>query len=362
MAEEKLTIISKSAKVLTADLRYVLASSVAAGDILVGFDENRKPSRRRFSSSSVISVRESTGIFYRLSFEDGTVVECSENHNWLRLRHGGDTGHGRTCNWGSTKSMVETKGLRLGSSVAKPLEVWESGRTYSDGYLAAALDGEGCLTHHIISNPCASTATNLVFTQTENKMLHTFMDMLKEIGVKFRFAMGKKKNDRWKPTGRVYISGRKDILKLIGRCRPVRILAKLKIDMLGAIPTRVGSRVVKKRVIGETSGVEIITTCGTLIVNGFASHDCRDISIMGHPNKTQLWALSRTTKKWSRCPSGTNCSTMICLKNMGLVEVRFAPRYANSKKRYYPGMREWRLTSLGAKATHLALKKPEVFK
>jgi len=283
--------LAPSTKILTADLRYARADSIVTGDKLVGFDEERDGARRRFRNAQVKNVARLRLPCYRLTFDDGTQVVCSSDHQWLctKGRDVSSDRKGRTSRWVRAEDMVPTKGKRQGSVVAKPLDVWPTGTTYTDGYLAAAFDGEGSLTHTTKTRP-AGAGTQLVYVQCFNAMLDRTETALREAGIEYTKTRRERKNEAHSPIATLRIGERRDALKLLGMCRPQRLLPKLDIDKLGTLPTGRGVRLVEKEFLGEQEVIAIETSTRTFIAEGLASHNCQKVPLnMDRDNVTPAY-------------------------------------------------------------------------
>jgi ATP-dependent DNA helicase DinG len=278
--------VAPETRILTADLRYVPAGSITVGQALVGFDEERDGTRRRFRDSKVTAVRRIKRPSYRLKFDDGTEVICSEDHQWLC---------GRSTNgirWLTTQQMVAAAGSRQGSPVVRLCDMWESDYSYEAGYLSAAFDGEGWLSQdHTGDN---GYSNKLAFSQNDNQMLSKVRELLADAGFDIR---ERREAVNGVFNTRLHIRTRQEMLRFLGTYRPERLLAKLNLEMLGTIPVRSDGetrhvRLVEKEYIGITDVISITTTTRTYIAEGLASHNCKDIPFLQSVYKT----LGRTVR------------------------------------------------------------------
>lgn len=96
--------VTPETKILTSDLRWVRADSIKKGDKLVGFDENppKRYGQRKFKESIVEDIGVIERPCYRVTLDDGKVVTCSEEHQWLVFTAGSRT------QWKMTKDLVST--------------------------------------------------------------------------------------------------------------------------------------------------------------------------------------------------------------------------------------------------------------
>jgi hypothetical protein len=268
--------VAPDTRVLTDDLRWVPIGDVLVGEGLLGFDEynpgqgSRRQWHRAVVESSVVVQRPC----YDLTFEDGTQVRCSADHRWLAA-------NGTGVHWLATDSLrplnrgpdyrgnLRDQSLTV-SRVLKPLDVWDSLRTYEAGYLAAAFEGEGCLSHYAPQPGKYGVSTRLTFAQNDNVMLERTQRYLKEGG--FRFT------EHCPPTGvkKIYVSNREDVLRLLGSVRPGRLLGKFQPDLLGSVTNgnKSAIRLIESRYVGEQPVVAMKTSTGTFLAEGMASHNC----------------------------------------------------------------------------------------
>jgi len=257
-------------RVLTADLRWVQAGDLMVGERLLAFDEDSSgPSAGRKYRSAVVACTDRDVLpCYDLEFEDGSTVRVSSDHRWLV--YSGDKG----ARW------VRTDELRAGelraSHVVKPFEPWDDLSSQgAGGYLAAALDGEGCLTQRP-----TTYANRVQFTQVENPMLEQTERYLKELGFDYNHQVSRRGhilNALGGPRQDVHVLSvdrRPEVVRLLGSVRPVRLLPKFQPDLLGRVNMARRMRVVRKTFVGDQVIVKLGTTSGTYITEAGLSHNC----------------------------------------------------------------------------------------
>lgn len=265
--------VAPETRILTADLRYIPADDVSVGMKLIGFDEERVGHRRRFRTSTVKNVERILRPSYRLTFDDGTVITCSEDHQWL-------TAWSKTRRWQRTKDMIPTRGRRPGSNVVRLFDTWETERSYTAGYLAAAFDGEGCLIQRPASGNPDGVVNRLGFVQKNNGMLAQMRALLSDQGFPFHDVIRKDRtNPNWEPCAELSLRSREDIVKFLGRYRPARLLPKFRPEGLGTITTGRAVKLIKKEFIGVTEVIAIETSTRTYIAEGLASHNCQKVPL-----------------------------------------------------------------------------------
>ena len=259
--------VAPETRVLTADLHHIPAEEVTVGMRLVGFDEHRpgKGLHRRFKETVVEAASTITRPSYRLIMDNGTIITCSAEHLWLVLTAG------RRTVWKTTEDLAET------DCIFKLTDVWEAEYTYETGYLAAAFDGEGCL-----SQATTSGAWMLQFSQRENAMLSHVRSLLTKFGFTYWETIGGTNND----VVALHVGGgRAAIMRFLGEVRPHRLLPKFNIDGWGSIGRHDHKsedfqhpRVIKKTFLGDQEVVAFRTSTRTFVAEGLASHNSYNLT------------------------------------------------------------------------------------
>jgi uncharacterized protein DUF6424 len=158
------------------------------------------------------------------------------------------------------------------SSVLRLVDVWEEDVSRGGGYLAAAFDGEGWLTHTEGDERGRGfgTSVRLGFAQRSDAMLGEVEKSLKERGFDFSLRCGSDNCNR------VLLRGRAEIMRFLGSVRPQRLLADFQPAMLGTMQ-RIGvATLVRKEFVGAQPVVALTTSTGTFVAEGLASHNCAD--------------------------------------------------------------------------------------
>lgn len=248
--------VAPDTKILTSDLRWVPAGSIQQGDVLMGFDEMAtaaKPRKWRSAEVEEINLIERPSV--RLTLDDGTVLVCSEDHQWLTERDGG-------------RVWVESKDI-LGKKIVRYLHPWETDRTWEAGYLAAAFDGEGHLSYRG-NHGYAPTLAQIGVAQKQNPMLDVILDVLNARG----YDVGHKTQATGDTCDRLYITRRQEIMRLLGTIRPPRLMSRWDPDATGSAYAIASPAVVNVEHIGTTQVVAMRTSTGTYVAEGLASHNC----------------------------------------------------------------------------------------
>jgi hypothetical protein len=256
--------VAPETRVLTDDLQWIAVGDMDEGDRLLGFDEEAEHPRgnrgysRHWHRSQVQETQMIKRPCFDLTFEDGTTIRASAEHKWL-------TTHGGGAKWMTTAQM-RCHGPHLASNVVKPLDTWNVDTSRDGGYLAAAFDGEGCLSQRDLRNdPRGVAATRLEFAQRDNAMREHVAHALKERGFVFT------EDNQY--IGKFCISQRREVLRALGSLRPHRLLEKFDPELLGQVSMRT-VKLAEKRDVGEQWVTAMKTSTGTFVAEGFASHNC----------------------------------------------------------------------------------------
>ncbi len=261
--------VAPETRILTADLRHILASEVVEGMRLVGFDENslRKGRPRNFRETIVEKVWNVIRPSYKLELEDGTVIICSAEHPWLV------TTSGRRTVWKATEDIGVKRyaNQKAEDRIFKITGVWDYAETYQVGYLAGVYDGEGSISSSHLGHLLMS------FSQKEGAVLEQVRKYL--IGANFSLS------ERTQPNNckNLYVKGGKaEIIRFLGQIRPMRLLNKFKVEWLGSIGRHDHRcdgkgfdhpRIIKKTFIGNRKLVAFRTSTRTFVAEGLASHN-----------------------------------------------------------------------------------------
>lgn len=266
MAQTSEYCLGLETKVLMQDLTYKMACNLEKGDKLIGFEENfennidGKKKYRRYKLTEIEDLKTVILKSYKLKMSNGDELICSKEHKWLVSSS--------KCENHKKQIWKTAEEINIGDIIIKPLDVWDTANTYEAGYLAAAFDGEGHLT--IIKREETGTSMyRLGFTQKENKML----DYVLKTGIPFNSSI----HSDGSCINLTVKNGLPEILKTLGTVRPKRLLDifESKKEFLNEVQFKDKDKisVVAKEEIGLNSLMSIKTTEGTLIANGYASHN-----------------------------------------------------------------------------------------
>jgi hypothetical protein len=252
--------------VLTKDLHWVPIGGLHAGDWLLGVDEHSglrgkgEHYRRRYLPSQITSVHRRLAPCLRLQMSDGRTVTCSRDHKWLtKTRH-----EGSPYEWRSAET------LRVGWSISTPLDPWKPPSTYTEGWLAGIIDGEGCL------RQTGRNKFELNISQKPGVVLDRIHTLLREVGIPF--------TGRIRPENGVAIVEigiRRHVFQALGQLRPRRLLAGLEWDDVCTFSRSLPMGLLIENITdaGTQEVVTVETSTKTYIANGMIAHNCEDLDM-----------------------------------------------------------------------------------
>lgn len=242
--------------VAMTDMTWKPAGEVEVGDEVLGFPESVGEGYGRSGSlyerTKVVSSKRVTRPCYRVHTSRGEVVSSAE-HRWLARR---------APKPGVARAWTRTDELQVGSSISYWVEPWEYEDSTESGYAAGFLDGEGYL----------SETGDLGWGQKPGPVLDKFNDILRRRGFDIRLSSVDKVSgvEKWR------VAGPGGAARVIGWCRPVRLLAKSPRVWEGRRTwTKTGTPAIVEKIeyLGEQETVALGTGTKTFIANGFLSHN-----------------------------------------------------------------------------------------
>lgn len=250
--------VDPKTKILTADLRWVEAAKIKAGDELIGVDEHVPgfKKHRRLRQANVEGVCRFQSPRVRVVTDHGTLI-VSDNHPFLatRMNSAGDNWHGYVWQEAST--------LRRGQRIARICSPWEPDDSREAGWLAGMYDGEGCLPKTRNSEIDIYQLPGLVSDQLRKTLTDRGWLCSSPVGGKSGVIVFR-------------TSGIDRLLTLLGTLRPLRLLAKFrKLLLAGRFPSKSKQPATIKKIERLPSGpvIGIETDTRTLITEGLVSHN-----------------------------------------------------------------------------------------
>ena len=257
--------LAPETRILRADLRWCKAAEVAVGDDLVAFDETLDQ-HNKMRRSRVTAISTQALPSFRISTDKGVVV-ASADHKWVVSRFTGKVWPSGNRGGGWRRRWVTTDNLKIGDRLSHFVDPWETDESKDAGWLAGIFDGEGFWSG---AKAGAHRGRRLCMAQNPGRILDKTLRLLSAYGFRHHEWAPNKKRCR-----AVGLGGRRDTLRFLGMMRPDRFIDAADQIWVG---TRSWSTVSVGRVlsiepIGLAPTVGITTDTGTLIAEGFLSHN-----------------------------------------------------------------------------------------
>jgi hypothetical protein len=269
--------LDPSTRVLTANLRWVRIDSLKPGDEVVAVDEHALGGRgqaRRMRTATVQAAVTVHRPAYLVTFDDGRTVTCTGQHPWLSRKAGTE------CEWRAIEPREGLKGrLKVGTLVKWITKPWGAS-TVEDGWMGGMLDGEGSIAK-------ASHAAGINVSQREGPVWDRVLRYARER--EYNACIEGDRAERPSKHGRVPVPklsfGRMDeMFRLIGQTRPTRFIGNRFWEGRELPGKRNGdtgwARITRIDLIGTQDMVDLQTSTGTYIAEGFVSHNTTLVAIL----------------------------------------------------------------------------------
>ena len=270
--------VSPETRILTADLQWVAIGDIAVGTEVVAVDEHTPGGRgkaRRMKTATVQAVRKMQAERFRLTFDDGRTVVCTDRHPWLSRKAGTD------AKWRSISGKGnEVAGkLQVGTQVRWIAKPWDQG-DYEDGWFGGLLDGEGSIAK-------SNSSAGINVSQRHGKVWDRVLAYANSRGYNACIE-NDNKPERDSKFGRTPVPklafGRIDeMFRLIGQTRPSRFIGNRFWENreLPGKKTSVGwATITSIESLGVGEVVDMQTSAKTYIAEGFVSHNTTLIAIL----------------------------------------------------------------------------------
>lgn len=270
--------VSPETRVLTAELKWIPIGEISPGTEVVAVDEHvpgGRGSARKMRTATVEAVKVMTAERYKISFDDGRHVICTDRHPWLSRKVSTDAKWRSISGEGNSVTGRLTVGTRV-RWVTKP---WGD-PTIEDGWFGGMLDGEGSIAK-------TNTSAGINVSQRHGAVWDRLVRYADERDYNARIesdaAERKSKHGRV-PVPKLAFGRMDEIFQLIGQTRPTRFLGNRfweGRELPGKRNGDVGwSAITSIEPIGVGDVVDMQTTTGTYIAEGFVSHNTTLVAIL----------------------------------------------------------------------------------
>lgn len=266
----KCTCFIPGTLVLTADLRWVPIETLQVGDEVMAFDEEAVGrGTRRFKKATVTQTFRRVAEVRRIK-AGGREMFVTGDHPFLtykfrQYRYNGINKGGTTVrDWQLAEQCLP------GVELVQLLPVWAGDESYDGGWLAGFWDGEGTVDSLGSASGRRIGWGRLMTSQLPGQTLQRLEDLMAERG----FDCARYVN---LSSGVVQVrvrGGSSEQFRFLGSVRPGRLLARaLARDVFGAA---YGTAVAvdENEPAGLAEVVNLQTTAGTFIAEGFGVHNC----------------------------------------------------------------------------------------
>jgi hypothetical protein len=262
--------LDPATRVLTADLRWIAIADIEAGQDLVACDEHphlrlgRSNGCRKMRTAVVETVRRTRGPAYRIGIDDGRSVICSAGHRWLSRKS--EPVAGWRSLGGSRGCANGRDRLRPGDLVRAIAQPWGTPDPH-DGWFGGIIDGEGSFGY-------ACHGPKLAMYQCDGPVLvrmigHCIARRYVHNVTSDRGVRNNKHGQR--PVHAIHIAGMSTLFRVLGLSRPERFIGARWWE--GRRPPENGWRAITAiEKLGEMDLVDIQTSTGTYIAEGFIAH------------------------------------------------------------------------------------------
>lgn len=264
--------VDPSTRVLTADLRWVAIRDLTVGQRLVAVDEHvpgGKGAARKMRTADVQAVQVVRRMAYRITLDDGRQVVCTDQHPWLTRKAATD------AKWRSIsgRGNAVVGRIKVGTRIRWVTKPWQDG-SYEDGWFGGVLDGEGSM-----AQPHSSGA-ELNVSQVQGAVFERMKAYLRNRGYAYRIeadACDREGKLGSRPVDKLCVSRMDELFRLVGQTRPARFIGRpfwegkeLPGKRNGGIGWATVTRIEQ---MGEQDMIDLQTSTGTYIAEGFVSHN-----------------------------------------------------------------------------------------
>ena len=256
-------------------MEWIKIKDLSPGTEIISVDEQPTHSRgkgRKMQTGIVEKIVKVNRQAYRIRFDDGRSVVCTGQHPWLTKKAGTDT------RWRSIEFKKGLQGkINVGTKVRWITKPWENKQTYEDGWYGGMLDGEGSMRKSANNGKYKSSEVSCCqrYGDVWERMIKYVDDNNYHYGIDRDESIRKSKFGT-QPIPKIRICRMDEVFKLLGKTRPSRFIKNRFWEGRELPGKRTGigwSIVVGIDKLGEQEMIDLQTTTGTYIAEGFVSHN-----------------------------------------------------------------------------------------
>lgn len=259
--------LAPETKILTKDLKWITLKDVEIGEEIFAVEEkvgNGKGIPRKMKVGIVEKKRNIIKDAFKITLEDNRILIATGEHRFLSKKDN----HSRTV-WKTVRKMKPGDALR---HITYP---W-SNSNYEDGWMGGIIDGEGSIRR------TERSGYDLKITQLPGLVCERIRDYL----VNNRYNFQEKTDNRpakeggkfsSKPITMFFLSRIDELIRLIGKTRPIRLIDKVWWENK-SLPCRRGKdrawiKIIKIESVGKKRMIDLQTSTKTFIAEGLVSHN-----------------------------------------------------------------------------------------
>lgn len=265
-------------RVLDTNLRWRRAGDLSVGDEIVAFDEHISADAKM--RRAVVTANRETVLPCMAIETDRGSITASHDHRFVVSRFVPYRNPATGSRGGAWRSLwVRAEEIRAGDRVRHFVTPWTEEQSYDAGWLAGMFDGEGWLggsSRKPRPRDSGQHHRYAALAQNPGPVLESVVALLSDRG--FRVRPRRQQPDPARPSyncREIAIGGRRETLRLLGTIRPQRLLAKSSSIWEGTRTWSTDSfaAVLSVAHVGPRSVAAVTTSTGTLITEGFLSHN-----------------------------------------------------------------------------------------
>lgn len=257
--------------VLMADLTWKPIADVQIGEHIMAFDEHGKTRGdllRKWRMATVTNKVVSQKACWLMQSEHGDLT-LTPDHRVMSMPD-------NKCSSARWSKISDLWVGRSNFALAFQCQYQALSDPYQLGYLAGLFDGEGTLTAQ--SAPLAKRNLRAAFYNTNKEIVVRAAQFLMRLGFQLDVDYYSPRDQSHKPGYRVCIKGGVgQVVRFLALVRPARLLNRFyelisDPPVFRPKPSRIYAR---NKNVGVKTVVDLTTTTGTFIANGFAVHNCQ---------------------------------------------------------------------------------------